>query len=261
MLRSLLTAFRQHYPQGSVVSTLVRIHDGLYIVRGAVMVEDRILATGLAAHSVLETAEDNACVRALDHSGLSEIGPISPPHRAVPTAEQGSAPQPSPPSSPAPVQPGSLPTAKPGMTAQGEEPLRAEANPSSLDLGWDDPPSTPAQILDASLDAPLKSASLGSASLESAPLTSKPLAAVVTSPSPNDFEPDLLSFEGLPTPSIDLSDIIAQTDVELQRLGWNVNQGREFLEKTYGKRSRHDLTDEELLEFLLFLETQPTPGP
>jgi hypothetical protein len=59
---------------------------------------------------------------------------------------------------------------------------------------------------------------------------------------------------------IDLSDIIAQTDVELQRLGWDVNQGREFLEKTYGKRSRHDLTDEELLEFLLYLESQPMPS-
>ncbi len=63
-----------------------------------------------------------------------------------------------------------------------------------------------------------------------------------------------------PGASVDLSDIIAQTDVELQRLGWGVNQGREFLEKTYGKRSRHDLTDDELLEFLLFLETQPSPG-
>jgi hypothetical protein len=39
-----------------------------------------------------------------------------------------------------------------------------------------------------------------------------------------------------------------------------VHQGREFLEKTYGKRSRHDLTDEELLEFLLYLETQSPPG-
>lgn len=73
------------------------------------------------------------------------------------------------------------------------------------------------------------------------------------------LDADLLNLDGLPAPSIDLSDIIAQTDVELQRLGWTVSQGREFLEKTYGKRSRHDLTDEELLEFLLFLETQPSP--
>jgi hypothetical protein len=77
---------------------------------------------------------------------------------------------------------------------------------------------------------------------------------------PDDFDNDLMNFGAGPVASVDLSDIIAQTDVELQRLGWDVNQGREFLEKTYGKRSRHDLTDDELLEFLLYLETQSPPS-
>ena len=67
-----------------------------------------------------------------------------------------------------------------------------------------------------------------------------------------------LSMETIALAPIDLSDIIAQTDVELQRLGWGTSQGREFLERTYGKRSRHDLSDEELLEFLLYLESQPS---
>ena len=53
---------------------------------------------------------------------------------------------------------------------------------------------------------------------------------------------------------IDLSDVIAQTDVELTRLGWTSMQGREYLEKTYGKRSRQQLTDDELMSFLLYLE-------
>jgi hypothetical protein len=78
--------------------------------------------------------------------------------------------------------------------------------------------------------------------------------------SPEEVSDDLINLSTGPIASIDLSDIIAQTDVELQRLGWGVHQGREFLEKTYGKRSRHDLTDEELLEFLLYLETQSPPG-
>ncbi len=55
---------------------------------------------------------------------------------------------------------------------------------------------------------------------------------------------------------VDLSDVIAQTDVELRRLGWTSVQGREYLEKTYGKRSRTQLTDEELMSFLLYLEEQ-----
>jgi len=32
------------------------------------------------------------------------------------------------------------------------------------------------------------------------------------------------------------------------------------LEKTYSKRSRQQLTDTELLDFLRFLEAQPSPG-
>ena len=55
---------------------------------------------------------------------------------------------------------------------------------------------------------------------------------------------------------VDLSDVIAQTDVELTRLGWTSAQGRDHLEKTYGKRSRQQLTDEELMSFLLYLEEQ-----
>jgi hypothetical protein len=53
---------------------------------------------------------------------------------------------------------------------------------------------------------------------------------------------------------IDLSDIIAQTDVELKRLGWTHTQGRQYLEQTYSKRSRQQLTDQELLEFLQTLQ-------
>jgi hypothetical protein len=56
---------------------------------------------------------------------------------------------------------------------------------------------------------------------------------------------------------IDLSEVIAQTDVELKRLGWTHVQGRRYLEKTYSKRSRQHLTDAELIEFLDYLTAQP----
>ncbi|MEB3268380.1 MAG: hypothetical protein VKJ09_07565, partial [Leptolyngbya sp.] len=68
-----------------------------------------------------------------------------------------------------------------------------------------------------------------------------------------------LSTASLPPP-VDLSDVIAQTEVELRRLGWTQAQGREHLKTTYGKLSRHQLSDEELLEFLLHLESLPSPG-
>lgn len=59
----------------------------------------------------------------------------------------------------------------------------------------------------------------------------------------------------------DLSDIIAKTSVELKRLGWSDAQGRDYLKQAYGKRSRQQLTDPELLDFLRYLEAQPSPYP
>jgi len=59
--------------------------------------------------------------------------------------------------------------------------------------------------------------------------------------------------------SIDFSELIARTNVELKRLGWTSQQGRDYLVKTYGKRSRQLLTDEQLLDFLHYLESEPSP--
>lgn len=60
---------------------------------------------------------------------------------------------------------------------------------------------------------------------------------------------------------VDLSDILAQTDVELKRLGWTNTQGRKYLEQTYSKRSRQQLTDEELMEFLQTLQDLSADEP
>ncbi|MEH2138902.1 hypothetical protein [Nostoc sp.] len=49
-------------------------------------------------------------------------------------------------------------------------------------------------------------------------------------------------------------DLMKQTDAQMQRLGWTVDQGREHLQKFYGVRSRSLLTEEELDDFLLYLQ-------
>ncbi|WP_442949740.1 hypothetical protein [Nostoc sp.] len=58
-----------------------------------------------------------------------------------------------------------------------------------------------------------------------------------------------------------IEDLMNQTDAEMQRLGWTTEQGREHLVKYYGKRSRLLLTEEELDNFLLFLQLTDTPTP
>ncbi|AUB41303.1 hypothetical protein COO91_07351 [Nostoc flagelliforme CCNUN1] len=47
----------------------------------------------------------------------------------------------------------------------------------------------------------------------------------------------------------------------MQRLGWTVEQGREHLMKYYGVRSRSLLTQEELDNFLLYLQLTDSPTP
>ncbi len=53
--------------------------------------------------------------------------------------------------------------------------------------------------------------------------------------------------------------LINQTDAQMQRLGWTKAQGREHLEKFYGVRSRLLLTEDELDNFLLYLQLTDTP--
>jgi hypothetical protein len=57
----------------------------------------------------------------------------------------------------------------------------------------------------------------------------------------------------------DRSDEIARIGVEMKRLGWTTIQGRDYLKQRYGKRSRQELNDPELLDFLAYLESQPAP--
>ncbi|MCP6761391.1 MAG: hypothetical protein NHB32_22245 [Fischerella sp. CENA71] len=45
--------------------------------------------------------------------------------------------------------------------------------------------------------------------------------------------------------------IMAQTDTYLKQLGWNSEQGRQYLQQKYGKRSRRELDDRELVDFTM----------
>ncbi len=55
---------------------------------------------------------------------------------------------------------------------------------------------------------------------------------------------------------LSVSDLIL---VEMQRLRWTLEQGRNYLQQTYGKRSRQQLTSSELSQFLNYLKSLPTP--
>ncbi|MBE9042496.1 hypothetical protein IQ235_17125 [Oscillatoriales cyanobacterium LEGE 11467] len=76
------------------------------------------------------------------------------------------------------------------------------------------------------------------------------------SPAAEDISMDIeKSIE--PTDNVEW--LMNKTTVEIQRLGWSATEGRHYLERTYEKRSRQHLTREELVEFLTYLKSQPTP--
>lgn len=58
-------------------------------------------------------------------------------------------------------------------------------------------------------------------------------------------------------PPVDLSDILAQTDVQMKRIGWGSKEGRDYLQRTFGKSARAQLDEVELQEFLAHLKSQP----
>ena len=56
----------------------------------------------------------------------------------------------------------------------------------------------------------------------------------------------------------DYWDIIHQTDAEFKRIGWSIQDAKDYLKFAYDAKSRAQLNDQELLEFLSFLKNQAT---
>ncbi len=191
-----LNEFHRRYPTGSLVSDLLQIHDGLFIVKTSLLVGGTVLATGMAAAPTLEQAEDSARQRALQLLGIHL--PLQTRAELIPAEASPALP-----------------------TGQRAAPPWTQEEPSELILEPAPPPSSRRSR------APQK------ASTEKSTSKSEP---------------------------VDFADEIAQTTVEMKRLGWTEAQGRACLLERYGKRSRQQLSDEELLDFLHFLQQQPSAG-
>lgn len=221
-MTSSLEKFRTQYPEGGLTAELVSIHDGQYVVRASVSHHSVLLATGFATSVDIQIAEDQARDRALSLLGIVSDG------SAVPG-------RPQPAKSTEPIQlPNTSVAAAPTPDPQpiDEESLAIAPDENAAPPAGDDTGPPIDEVAEAPLEAPL----------EDTP-NAKTSAATIA----------LENFDAN-VGRIDLSDVIAQTDVELTRLGWTSMQGREYLEKTYGKRSRQQLTDDELMSFLLYLE-------
>jgi len=276
----MLAQFQSLYPNGSLTSELVDIFQGKYIVRASVQIDGVTRATGLAAAETVEAAEDHARTRALMVLGVSS---------SLQTQAESS-PKPTIPVQPNPVINTTVGVDESTHSSTKDQDLELTTSKTEIslptsssknietDLLATQSVSTDTYIPDFSPSLPLtpsrEPAFIPPAdNLETevshqpeTPAFSGMAASNVTPFTPRNYS----SSETTTTPTttskrkkkaepVDLSDVIAKTDVELQRLGWTPEQGREHLIKTYGKRGRTLLTEEELHSFLQYLQSQPDP--
>lgn len=291
-LQFMLGQFQARYPMASLTSELLQIHQGNYVVRAAVQMGGVVLATGLAAAEVIELAEDRARMRVLEVVGIASTPPPAAPipekqssayelqfrlmanhsNETAPRLNQVTQntvfansvsydspqlmgqPVPVPSALPEPTRVLTMPM-RPELTAGRETGMRSpeiEDEPELESFSYapemrSPQPTAPPEPPSAKPKRSSRNSSAEVASTEDASQTRQSFPREVTAAPNPTREP------------LDLSEIIAQTTVEVKRLGWDSKQGAIYLQRTYGKSSRQQLTDEELLEFLEYLRSQPTP--
>ncbi|AKG23303.1 hypothetical protein [Calothrix sp. 336/3] len=249
----MLAQFQSLYPHASLISELLEIHHGKYIVRVTVQIEGVARATGLAAADTIEVAEDNARNRALM---VLNLHPKSEPLSIVPPSTNSTK-----------IDSRELEQniSKNSTTAKkSSHSVAAIPGTTVISTPMDSPMDSYNSDINSSIPYPedLDFPLIPEDNSEISPLPE------ISAPNITPFPQRKPSEEVTPAPStkkkkkaepLDLSDVIAKTDVHIQRLGWTKEQGREHLKQAYGKLGRTLLSEEELLDFLKYLETQPTP--
>lgn len=234
---SLFAQLRSRFPQGALVSELVQVQDGQFVVRAIVQVGTTTMATGMAAADKIEVAEDRARVRAMEVLGISPTGGATTfdvSARTEPVQD---------------VEP-TVSATIPEIPLPPVEALVPEANlPKKPTRKKKEDAIDPAPVSDL-----LSFPGLDLPEIKSAP--------VEFTREPVDFTPDFEEDEAEPPAPepIDLSDAIAQIGTEIERIGWTKKQGSTYLQDTYGKKTRAELDEDELIEFLHYLKALPSKG-
>jgi hypothetical protein len=234
-----LIQLRAHHPKGCLLSELLQVHDGNYIVRAMVQVDSVTIATAMAADVTIDGAEDQARTRVLEVLGIAplQLGlPIVPTYLPEVALPEPALPEPEPIAEPAPTlskatkskatsrnKPVSVPEIIP-------EPEPAPIEPIEMTGGGDEPEDEEMEVE--------YEFTMEDESVELPAVTAAPVELPVES-------------------SIDLSDAIAQIGAEIDRIGWTKKQGSSYLQETYSKRTRAELTEPELLSFLQYLKSLP----
>jgi hypothetical protein len=279
--------FWQQYPQGSILSDLVQIHEDLYVVKVTLASAGQPLVATLAAADHLETAQSMAREQAMQVLGCGETLAAAPTKiipesssatTAAPQKESEPMPLPTQASSPEPITPENSVAATPASTETIAEPLTTK-EPDQLSVAPEPIAFGASEAIDEE-SASLPSADLSMASLSSNGCTPAQLEMVApeVDPTPRVSEESVVTtpaktrskkasappVEAPPpeTPSEDaaplsVTDIIPLINMELKRLNWSREQGRDYMVALYNKRASSLLSDEELFGLLQHLRDEP----
>jgi hypothetical protein len=238
--------FRSQYPQGRIQTEMLPKIDGLHAFRAIVSEGDAIMGTATAVDSDLEIAEDRAIKRALAIAGLAFDNGFD--HNygnyagRSPMLAQVSR---------EPSTVNSLPSAnfnQLGISGSGNLAGRSDSHPVTHTT----------QTIQSKPAPDYASEYIPEDNAYYTPSEYAPSEAVTIPPQTTNTSPKSSAPQIAPEP-VDLSDAISKIDVEMERLSWTKVQGRDYLVRTFDKKSRQQLTNDELLQFLSHLKLQLTP--
>ena len=264
----MLESFRSSYANAGLISELLTIDSGKYVVRVLVVIDGATRSSGMAAADTLEVAEDRARERALAGLAMSkppqtiatgrplQSSPVRETSVEISRGVSGGKVAPS----------GVTPPTTRAYSSELESPVFSAplVNPRDSGVGlaaggssksWDLDESFAGTVIEKGSRGDRAVAPTGIADAET---EGEAMFAPLEVPFGMDGES--LRQPTVPTEPADNSDLLAETDVEVKRLGWSNEQGRQFLKERYQKASRRLLNEVELLDFYSYLKSQPTPN-
>jgi hypothetical protein len=265
--QGLLIQLRSHHPSGCLSSELLQVVDGSYVVRAMVAVDGLTIATAMAAAPAIEQAEDQARARVMAVIGLTPLH-LGEPKLADPQLVPAAARIPDmvadvmPPAvMPPPVL---LPIdSSETLVAMDDDEMSPDDRASSSAKSTKSKAKSP-KAKSKPEDVPPPEPMLEQIAEPMVEITggadaTDDMAIEYEFTIEGDDEPDVPSvMPSMPSePTIDLSDAIAQIGAEIERIGWTKKQGSSYLQEAYGKRTRAELTETELLSFLQYLKALP----
>ena len=234
--------FRSRYSSGCLISELVTIERGKYVVRALVTVGGATLASGLAAAETLEQAEDRARIRALAvlgihpnaaektsqaTSGQTRASSVEPALKSSFQSEKSLSPDPQ----AARNSGGTQKTAPDAFSPQTRRQPPPPVSPA--------PPEPPPEVSQDWLSSTDRT---------------RPWVPPAHTPNCREDVPFSDMESAAASEPTDLSDAVAKIEVTLSKLRVNSKQEQDFLKRTYGKSNRSLLDDSELQQFLEYLE-------